>query len=44
MNLQEVGWGMDCIDMAEGEDRWRALVSELMNIRFSYNAGNFLSS
>jgi hypothetical protein len=34
MDLQEVGWGgMDWIDMAEDRDRWRALVSVVMNLR-----------
>jgi hypothetical protein len=25
--------GMDWVDMAQGRDRWRALVSEVMNLR-----------
>jgi hypothetical protein len=34
MDLQEVGWvGMDSIDMAQDKDRWRALVSAVMNHR-----------
>jgi hypothetical protein len=34
MDLQEVGWGdMDWIDMAQDRDRWRALVSTVMNLR-----------
>jgi len=34
MNLQEVGCeGMGWIDMAEDRDRWRALVSVVMNFR-----------
>jgi hypothetical protein len=36
MDLQEVGWeGMDLIDMAQDRDRWRALVSALMNLLVS---------
>jgi hypothetical protein len=31
---QEVGWGsMDWIDMAQDRDRWRAVVSAVMNLR-----------
>jgi len=34
MDLQEVGCGgMDWIDMAEGRDRWQALVNVVMNLR-----------
>ena len=34
MDLQEVGCGgMDWIKLAEGSDRWQALVNEVMNIR-----------
>jgi hypothetical protein len=32
MDLKEVGWGMDWIDLAQDRDRWRALVNGLMNI------------
>jgi len=34
MDLQEVGCGyMDWIGMAQGRDRWRTLVSAVMNFR-----------
>jgi hypothetical protein len=36
--------GMDWIDMAQDKGRWRALVSEVMNLRVPQNAGNFLTS
>jgi len=33
-DLQEVGcWGMDWIRLAHDRDRWRALVSTVMNLR-----------
>ena len=45
MNLQEVGCGyMDWIGLAEDRDRWRTLVSAVMNLGVSRNAGNFLTS
>ena len=45
MELQEVGCGyMDTIGLAQDRDRWRTLLSAVMNLRVPWNAGNFLTS
>jgi len=34
MDLQEVGWeGADWMELAQDRDRWRTLVSAVMNLR-----------
>ena len=44
MDLQEVGCGyVDWIGLAQDRDRWRTLVSAVMNLRVK-NAENFLTS
>jgi len=33
MNLREVGWGMDWINLAQDREGWRALENAVMNLR-----------
>ena len=45
MDLQEVGCGyMDWIRLVQDRDRWRTLVSAVMNLLVPWNVGNFLTS
>ena len=45
MDLQEVGGSCgDRMELAQDRDRWRALVSTVMNLRVLKKAGSFLTS
>jgi hypothetical protein len=32
MNFQEVGWGMDWIDLAKVKEKWRVFVNAVMKL------------
>jgi len=43
MDKQEVGWGeVDWLELAQDRDRWRQLVSPVMNLRGSIKCGEFV--
>jgi hypothetical protein len=34
MDLREIGWdGVDCVDLIQNRDKWRALVNTVMNLQ-----------
>jgi len=37
MDLREVRWGGDWMELAQDRDRWRALVNTMMNLRVLQN-------
>jgi len=44
MDFKEAGWkAVNCIYLAQGGDKWRALVNTVMNFRIPHNAANFLT-
>ena len=45
IDLEEVGRGCgDWMELAQDRDKWRGLVSTVMNFRVPFYAGNFLTS
>ena len=44
VDLREVEWGMNWIDLPHDTDRWRAFVSAVMNRSVPSNSGNLLTS
>ena len=44
MDIQNVGWGMDWIYLAQDKERKHTFVDQEMNLRVLYNAGNFFSN
>jgi hypothetical protein len=44
LDILEIGWGgVDWIGLAQGSDKWRALVNAVINLRVTYNAGKLWS-
>jgi hypothetical protein len=44
MNLQEIEWGLDCIDLAQDGEKLPVLDSTAMSSRFIQNMGKALTS
>jgi hypothetical protein len=43
-DLKEIVWkGKDLNDLAQDTGKWRVFANAVMNLRFPYNAGYFLS-
>jgi hypothetical protein len=42
--LRWVWGGMDWNYLAQDRDRWQAILHAVMNLQFSFNMGNFLTS
>jgi hypothetical protein len=44
LDFQEVRCDTDLLDLDQGRGGWLAFVNAVMNLPFSYNAGNFLTN
>jgi hypothetical protein len=44
MDLREMAWCDDRINLAENRDQWRAVVNTVMNLGVLYNIRKFYSS
>jgi len=40
MDLQEVNWGRDWIDLAQDRDKWRVVVNAVMNFVIPHNVND----
>ena len=45
MELQEIGWqGSNWLDLAQGRNKWQALVNAIKDLRIPLNAAKFLTN